>query len=299
MLALGVNIVIVFFLTPAIVKHLGTRQYGMWILVSSIVGYFGLLQLGIGTGVLRYVPLYRGKSDYKQVSEAVSTALIIYTGIGLLIFSICFFFADSISCFFDGDLYFSHLVRVIGIAAALQCPARIFDTAVRAYEQYLYINIAAVIGAIIRGAGLLLCILFSCSIVIMGWVLVGVALFSLIINIFVFRKCCHGAKVGLSYFSTLQLKSLLAFGLVVTFTAWADVLNYEIPKQAVGIMLSLEMVGMFGIACLLISYFRRVIYAVSKVFMPRFSYLHGNNSSGEIEHLFLRASKYLVIIIEN
>jgi O-antigen/teichoic acid export membrane protein len=61
--ALAAGVAISFFLTPAILAHLGESRFGMWMLVYSIAGYFGLLQLALGTGVYRYVPLFRGKGE--------------------------------------------------------------------------------------------------------------------------------------------------------------------------------------------------------------------------------------------
>jgi hypothetical protein len=33
-------------MSPFIVHHLGTSAYGMWVLVGSLTGYLGLLNLG-------------------------------------------------------------------------------------------------------------------------------------------------------------------------------------------------------------------------------------------------------------
>ena len=53
--ALVVTAVISFVLTPILVHGLGHFYYGLWILVGSLVDYFGLLDVGIRTTLQRFV----------------------------------------------------------------------------------------------------------------------------------------------------------------------------------------------------------------------------------------------------
>ena len=46
---------ITFVLSPFVVHHLGEVRYGLWTVTGSIVGYLGLLDLGIRVGVTRFV----------------------------------------------------------------------------------------------------------------------------------------------------------------------------------------------------------------------------------------------------
>ena len=42
-----ITILVGFFLAPFVLHHLGNTGYGVWTLVLSLTGYFGLLDLGI------------------------------------------------------------------------------------------------------------------------------------------------------------------------------------------------------------------------------------------------------------
>ncbi len=50
---LGVNIVVGLLLLPFVVAKLGQTGYGVWMLVGSIIGYYGLLDLGVSSAVSR------------------------------------------------------------------------------------------------------------------------------------------------------------------------------------------------------------------------------------------------------
>ena len=295
--ALSVNIMIGFVLTPVIVKHLGQTRFGMWTLASSLVGYFGLVKMGVGTGVLRYVPMYRGKGDKEKVDVTISTGMAFYTGVGLAIFMLCWLFADSIAAFFRADTEFATLVRITGLAVALECPTQILDTAIRSYESFVYVNVVAIAGALVRAVLLAGCILMGYGLVAMGWVWVITAVFLFAATGLVFRKCCWDVTLGVKAVRWTELKMLLYFGVFIIMGTVAELLTYDSPKQIIGKVISLPAVGFFGIAALLVSYYRQAIYSLTRVFLPRFSYLAGSNSDKEIRRLFFAGSKYTTILL--
>src|ERR687895_2651295 len=64
--------------TPIIVAALGTEQFGIWALIGSILGFIGLLDLGIGPSVIRFAAEQRGRNAREETSALASTALAIY-----------------------------------------------------------------------------------------------------------------------------------------------------------------------------------------------------------------------------
>src|SRR5262249_49102474 len=63
-----------FGLTPVVVHSLGNTGYGLWTLVVSMTGYFGLLDLGIRSSVGRFVTRYIALKDDEGANRIVSTA---------------------------------------------------------------------------------------------------------------------------------------------------------------------------------------------------------------------------------
>jgi len=77
------------FIMPRLISdRLGQTTLGIWDFCWSLVGYFGLVQLGLGGSVQRYVPLYRARGDTLGLSRSVSTVGLFLTvagwvGVGL------------------------------------------------------------------------------------------------------------------------------------------------------------------------------------------------------------------------
>lgn len=77
-----VNILIMFIMSPVIVRSLGNRDYGVWEIIMSVVGYMGLLDLGVGPALLRYVAVAHGREDRHQMQQIISSALVFFIIIG-------------------------------------------------------------------------------------------------------------------------------------------------------------------------------------------------------------------------
>jgi O-antigen/teichoic acid export membrane protein len=293
---LGVNLVIAFLLTPILFAYLGEKRFGMWMLGSSLVGYFGLLRLGVGSGVFRYVPLFRGKGDQDKVSSIVSTGLAFYTVLGVFVFVVAFFFAGLIADFFQGGRELAILIRLLGLAAALECPSLILDTVIRSYEKFVFANLMGIFTSLMRAGLLLFCVFMGYGLVSMGWVIVICTFLAFIGIGMIFRSCCKGIGVDVKRISFSSFKMLICFGVIVLVASAGFCLTFESPKQIIGKVISLKALGLFSIVAVLIRYYQHLIQALTKVLMPRFTYLSGQNADNEIRRLFLRGSKCVAII---
>ncbi len=79
------GMLVVLFLTPYIIGHIGTEKYGIWALVVVLTGYFGLLDCGVGTSFVKYISEYYTKKDYSGINRIVNTGFLLYAGFGALI----------------------------------------------------------------------------------------------------------------------------------------------------------------------------------------------------------------------
>ncbi|NNG16775.1 MAG: oligosaccharide flippase family protein, partial [Gemmatimonadales bacterium] len=76
--------VVAFFLSPFVVRSLGDNAYGAWVLLSSLVGYMGLLDLGVRGAVTRYIAKFHAENNHQQSSRLATSAFIIFCIAGLL-----------------------------------------------------------------------------------------------------------------------------------------------------------------------------------------------------------------------
>src|ERR1700721_3115187 len=82
---LGVNIAVGFFLSPFILHHLGDEAFGLWVLVFSLTGYYGIFDFGIRSSLVRYVSKFQAIDDKDQLARLVNTSLFTYSCLGLVL----------------------------------------------------------------------------------------------------------------------------------------------------------------------------------------------------------------------
>src|ERR1700757_4019054 len=80
--ALGINVLTGIFLSPYILHHLGDEAFGLWVLIFSVTGYYGLFDLGIRSSIIRYVAKYSTVAEHDELNRLINTALFSYSGIG-------------------------------------------------------------------------------------------------------------------------------------------------------------------------------------------------------------------------
>ena len=79
-----VNLTSGFIIPRLISDQLGQVTLGVWDFAWSFVAYFGLVQLGMGGSISRYVAYYRSKNDITGLNQSVSTIAIFQRLIGWL-----------------------------------------------------------------------------------------------------------------------------------------------------------------------------------------------------------------------
>src|SRR6202453_3401341 len=82
--ALGINEIVGIFLSPFILRHLGDAAFGIWVLIFSVTGYYGLFDLGIRSSIVRYVSKYLATGSKDDLAKLINTTLFGYSCIGML-----------------------------------------------------------------------------------------------------------------------------------------------------------------------------------------------------------------------
>ncbi len=86
---------------------MGQETLGVWDFAWSLIGYFGLLQLGIGASIGRYVGKYWSVQDIEGLNRSISTIWVFQLFVALIILMMSFGLYLSFDSFFKetlGDL---------------------------------------------------------------------------------------------------------------------------------------------------------------------------------------------------
>lgn len=85
---------------PFLIGGLGLEGFGIVTLISSVVGYFGVLDINLSAGSIRYLAHYHAQNDRQRFSETFWFGFIFYTALGLTGCVLLFAFAPSLLALF-------------------------------------------------------------------------------------------------------------------------------------------------------------------------------------------------------
>lgn len=292
-IALAVNIAIGFVLTPFIVRSLGRTNYGIWTLVGSFVGYYGLLNLGVGSAMTRYVARYTAQKNSKALNEVASTALTIFSITGALVIILSFTLASVLADFFRvGETEraaFVMLVRILGVTTGISFPGNVFGSIVTAREHYVARNIVVIVQELLRAG---LTVLF----VVAGWGLVGIGLallagviLAIVCNVILFRAFASDIQLRPANARMQTLGMLLLYGGVTTVIAIADIMRNNLDSFVIAKWIGLSSVGVYGIAAAIGGYIVRLVVTGMGVLTPRFAAADGRGDREELQRLLVKA----------
>lgn len=77
-----ISVLTSFLLVPITIGYISTSEYGIWLTISSIIGWFSLVDIGLGTGLRNRLAESLAKNDYILAKKYVSTT---YLSLGLCV----------------------------------------------------------------------------------------------------------------------------------------------------------------------------------------------------------------------
>ena len=139
-----------FLLAPFVVHHLGATGYGVWTLVASLTGYFGMLDLGLRQSVGRYVARYMALEDYAGVNRTVSNALAMLGAAGTLGFLAAITANFTFGVFHvDQQLQIDARIALLiaGLNISLALPMSVFNAVLFALERFDVVTAITIAGS--------------------------------------------------------------------------------------------------------------------------------------------------------
>ncbi|MGA9041490.1 MAG: oligosaccharide flippase family protein [Terriglobales bacterium] len=274
-----VTTVVGFFLMPFLVHGLGDRMYGYWALVGAVLGFYGILDLGISPAVAFQLAKAIGKGDGESPNRTLSTAVVAFSVLGLIALAITAVVAACCQWFIANPAdvgVFRAVLVIMGLGFALGFPGRAFMGGVYAHLRNDLIALVAILGLILR-TSLIVVVLMK------GKGLIGLALVSLITegamylaNYLILRKVQKGLRISFALADKDVFKELLHYGGYSVVIRVGDQLRFAVDSWMVAAFVGLSAVAHYTIASRLSAYFLTFIVSAVGLLQSWFSQLLGS-----------------------
>jgi O-antigen/teichoic acid export membrane protein len=286
-----------FVVSPFLVRRLGDSSYGLWLLIASMTGYFGLLDLGMRGSVGRNVAYYRAKGDPRQVGVMFNTALAILAAAGLAAllatFGLLSWFLRLFHDIPPDQVAAARLaLLIVGTSLALMLPMNVFDATLWGYQRFDLINaidIAAVVArtaltfaSISRGGGLVALALITLATTQGAGMAKAVAV----------AWACDGLRFGPGYVTRAGARTLFGFGTWNLVGSISRLLTSQFTTLIIGARMGVSIVTPFSIASRLLGYGASLVSSSAGVLIPVAAGYDAGDEGDSQRRLFLVGGKF-------
>lgn len=295
----AITLLLSFFMAPFLVHHLGKSDYGLWAIISSFIGFMGIIDLGINNAIVRYMSKYLTEGDHEKANQTYSASVVIFGLIAGIIMILAAIAAEFFPAIFNAEgshFFLKAAVLLAGLDFALSLPIIVFQAIAKAKQQFLLLNIVNVANRILRSIAFVLLLLG-------GYGLLALLVAQLILDVTsgVFLAICiyrnlpglrfQGIKIDLN-----SAKELLGYSFFNVFIVISSKLIYQTDVLVIGAFFSAEWVTYYAIGASLINYLQNLMRGLHGVIVPKASRLEASERSEELSKLLLTYSRYSILI---
>ena len=292
-----------FSLTPLYVKYLGVYDFGIWELVVATLGYAGLLDLGLGFSISRFIAKYRAEDNHEALLQVFNTVMAFLSSIGLVLalvaLGIAIWDPQILGTAASGSQRnYSLFLAIIALQVFISFPGVVGGGCLDGFQKYYVKNFLTFIDAFFVLTVTLLFINKDNALVLLA----STSTFSLLWKciaylILLAREPGYPLYFERRHLSKTMLRSLLGFGIKSFIQGVSNQLQSRSGVFLIGLFLGPGSVPLFTIPANLAAYQGNITETGSTAFMPLFSALEAEGRRSEILSVYLFASKILVALM--
>jgi len=302
--------VVGFFLAPYILGKLGTTTYGIWALIGSLVGYFGLLDLGVRSAVIKFVSAYHSAGNHEGASDIKSAAVLAFTIAGLLAIILAAgasLFIEQVFSIPPGSENAARIaVMIMGTSIAVALVSGVYGGILTARHRFDLFNVVSVIGVVVRSSAIVIALETDATIsdhadqaiIVLAVIQLLASAIQLMLLWVLSRKAYPEAKTSIRRaFSLENLRTILSFGLLSSAIHVLGSLTHNSGILLVGALLPVAMVTYFSIAESLAEYTRQFLSGITHTLMPAVSSMEGVGRVDSVKRVLIDGTRYAHLVI--
>lgn len=283
-------------ITAILVRAVGPARFGGWSLITAVIAYASLMDLGMGVALVRQVAEAERRGDRRGAGEAVGAALLFTLTAALATAVLIWLLSAPAAGWFnipaEARAEFVRALRISGFGAALAVPAAALGAVPQAFQQLarvvrleVWVTLAVMItqaAALLAGGGLEW----------VAWAFVAGRLLSLAGRWRMARALLDGAalRAGWAYpfWDTLGRFGMLK----LAHQLMSQVVLY-LDRLLVGIFVSVEAVAFYAVAMEAAQRLLMIQSNVSQAFFPAAASLAGNRDA--FADLYRRSTRVVAL----
>ncbi|HUO14456.1 MAG TPA: oligosaccharide flippase family protein [Verrucomicrobiae bacterium] len=298
--ALAVNIAVGFFLSPFILHHLGDDAFGLWVLIFSLTGYYGIFDFGIRSSLVRYVSKFQATGDKEELARLVNTSLFSYTCL------CCVLLVPTIlgTLYVDRMFHVPHgflrdariLFLMVGGALSLGFPLGIAGGILEGLQRFYLLNWTNIVQTLMRAVLIIYTLRHGYGLITVALITVALPLAASVVRA-VFAHYLLTIPYGWKYVSRDSLGQVASYGSVTFMIIVAGRLRFKTDAIVIGTFLSAEAITFFSIGGRLVDYAVEVVSSLAQIFTPMSSHFHATGDHDQLRKIFVAGNRACAFVM--
>jgi O-antigen/teichoic acid export membrane protein len=298
--ALGVNVIVGIFLSPFIVHRLGDAAFGIWVLIFSVTGYYGLFDLGIRSSIIRYVSKYTATDDQGKLAAFINTALFSYTGIGMVSMVLTALLSSSVENVFkippEMHAQARILLLMVGASVSVSFPLGVFGGMLEGLQRFYILNWTSIVATLVRAALIVYFLNHGFGLITIALITVGLPIISSVIRgIVVFRLC--PVPFGFKYVDRDSFRHMANYGGTTFLVMVAARLRFRTDELVLGTMMSTVAVTWFNFGARIVDYATDFVSSLAQVFVPMSSHSEAIGDLDRVRKIYIAGNRVCAFLI--
>src|SRR4029077_11539648 len=239
--SLGVNVLVGLFLSPFILHRLRDTAVGIWVLIFSVTGYYGLFDLGIRSSIVRYVSKFTATGDHEELAKLINTSLFTYSCIGVLSMLVTLVVSSQVDRIFRIPPEFlstaHRLLLMVGASVAIGFPAGIFGGFLEGLQKFYVFNWTNVVSTVLRAALIVIALNRGYGLLTIALITIILPLLASVLRGFLALRLCP-VPFGLKYVDRATFRQMANYSGVTFMILVAGRLKFKTDEIVIGTFMS-------------------------------------------------------------
>lgn len=291
----------VFILYPFLVGEMGESQYGVWLLIASLTGYFSLLQLGMPISVVRHLSRYYAEKDFEKLNMALNSSFGMFLTLAFLVLIvgiIIMFLADVV---FKIPAEFVATARIailiVSVNIALNFVFEILEGIMHAFQNFVVLNTVKIALLFLRVGLTFLVVTYHNGLLALALILSLISVLQGILLFTYIRKKYNFLKFSFKFIRKDILKEIINYSVYALLFQMAARIAFQTDPMVIGAVISTSAIVAFSLGNNFLIYLTEFIRGIARALMPRSSDLDSKNQKDALKRIYLNYSKITYFLL--
>lgn len=284
-----------------IFQELTREEYGIWVLIWSVIGFGIILDFGFGFTAQKRVAEFSAHKQWDQLSRVLSTMFVCYVVLGIVMIVFGLLASPYLIEVFkeispENKERFTLVFMITFIGMGLNFPIGIFPEMLRGQQRLALANYTLLAGYLVQFALAGAVLYYNLGLVMLLLATLGCSLLSeLMCGLFALRNMPQ-VRIRPRLFSRKMVHNTMQFSVFAYITTLTTLILTRTDQLILGTALAVGALAIYGPAAKVAEMFMSFSLQVPETLSPAAAHLHARGDKERLRSLLVNGTRYSVMI---